>query len=382
MMGDCGLGGRTTVTDRRFYYAISENGNPLAMADELIEQLGELPLNGQLGFIYCTSPVVPRLESLVSVLRSRLGVRDWVGTTGLGICATGREFYSDAAVVVMITDWQVDDYRLLQNISGPDLPDVSHLQGQVALIHADPYGQNMEQMLVDLSQNLGQAYLLGGLSSSETENRLLVGETISPQGLSGVVLGDHVRVQTGLTQGCSPLGETHVVTECQNNILISLDGRPALEVMSEEIGELLMRDLSRVAGYIFVALPIAQSDRGDYLVRNLIGIDPQKGYIAVGEMLENGQKLQFARRDANTARDDMTRMLDDLKQRSADAKILGGLYISCLGRGRYQFGENSEELRMIQQSLGDIPLVGFYANGEISHDRLYGYTGVLTLFLA
>jgi small ligand-binding sensory domain FIST len=88
----------------------------------------------------------------------------------------------------------------------------------------------------------------------------------------------------------------------------------------------------------------------------------------------------FCRRDGDAAREDMLRMLTDLAKR-ARGQIRGGVYYSCLGRGRYQFGENSEELKMIQEQLGDFPLVGFFANGEISHNRLYGYTGVLTLFI-
>jgi small ligand-binding sensory domain FIST len=88
----------------------------------------------------------------------------------------------------------------------------------------------------------------------------------------------------------------------------------------------------------------------------------------------------FCRRDGDSAREDMLRMLRDLRKR-ARTPIKGGVYFSCLGRGRNQFGENSEELKLIRDELGEFPLVGFFANGEISHNRLYGYTGVLALFL-
>jgi small ligand-binding sensory domain FIST len=135
-----------------------------------------------------------------------------------------------------------------------------------------------------------------------------------------------------------------------------------------------------VAGYIFAALPIPGSDTGDYLVRNLIGIDPQEKLLAIGDDLEEDAQLMFCRRDRAAAREDMERMLDDLGKRTK-GNIRGGVYYSCLGRGRNQFGEDSEELQLISDRLGDFPLVGFFANGEISHNRLYGYTGVLTLFI-
>jgi small ligand-binding sensory domain FIST len=114
-------------------------------------------------------------------------------------------------------------------------------------------------------------------------------------------------------------------------------------------------------------------------VRNVIGIDAQGKRIAIGDMLYPGQQIQFCRRDAKSARQDMQAMLDGLKKRLHGAPK-AGLYFSCLGRGEALFGEDSGELKMIRATLGEFPLIGFYANGEISNQRLYGYTGVLTLF--
>jgi small ligand-binding sensory domain FIST len=169
------------------------------------------------------------------------------------------------------------------------------------------------------------------------------------------------------------------VTRCTRNIIEQIDDRPALDVLKEDIGDILSRDLRRIGGYIFAALPIRGSDRADYLVRNLVGIDPDRGLVAIGDLVEPGRDIQFARRDANTARDDLERMLDELRAR-LPGPARGGLYHTCLGRGRHLFGEASAEMGLIGDALGDVPLAGFYANGEISHNRLYGYTGVLTLF--
>ena len=159
----------------------------------------------------------------------------------------------------------------------------------------------------------------------------------------------------------------------------TIDDRPALDVFREDIGEVLARDLSKVGGYIFAALPVPGSDTGDYLVRNLIGIDPDRGLLAIGDRVQPGMQIQFARRDAETAREDLGRMIDDLKNRLPGSPR-GALYHSCLGRGRNLFGDDSAEMKLVRKLLGDVPLAGFYANGEISHNRLYGYTGVLTLF--
>jgi small ligand-binding sensory domain FIST len=171
-----------------------------------------------------------------------------------------------------------------------------------------------------------------------------------------------------------------VITACQQNVIMSLDGRPALEVFKEDVGETLSRDLNRVGGQIFAGLPIPGSDTGDYLVRNLVGIDPANQIIAIGELVQQGSSVVFCRRDTKTANEDMKRMLDSIRQ-GLFSRPRGGLYYSCLGRGASLFGPDSGELGMIRESLGDVPLVGFFCNGEISHNRLYGYTGVLTLFV-
>ena len=199
-------------------------------------------------------------------------------------------------------------------------------------------------------------------------------------GLSGVSFADNVTVATRLTQGCTPLGPKHVVTASQHNVIISLDGRAALDVFKEDIGESLARDLNRIGGHVFAGLPIAGSDTGDYLVRNLVGIDPANRLIAIGELLQPGASVVFCKRDTKTAHEDMSRMLESIRK-GMYGRPRGGVYYTCIGRGASLFGPNSEELKLIREALGEFPLVGFFCNGEISHNRLYGYTGVLTLFV-
>ena len=184
----------------------------------------------------------------------------------------------------------------------------------------------------------------------------------------------------GLRQCCSTIGPLHTLTEGESNYAVNLDQRPALDVLKEDIGEILARDLSRIGGYIFAGFPVRGSDTGDYLVRNLVGVDPDNGVLAIGEYLHSGASIMFCRRDGRTAVQDLERMLTHIKQRLTGPPR-GGLYFSCMGRGQHMFGERSKEMKLIQEQLGDVPLVGFYANGEIAGQRLYGYTGVLTLFL-
>jgi small ligand-binding sensory domain FIST len=160
---------------------------------------------------------------------------------------------------------------------------------------------------------------------------------------------------------------------------MAIDGRPALAVFYEDIGPALAKDPRNLGGLIFAGLPVAGSDTGDYLVRNLMAIDPRQGWVVLGAEVAPGDQILFCRRDPESARTDMSRMLRQLGGR-VPGPPKAGVYVSCIGRGAALFGEPGVETAMIRETLGDFPLIGFFANGEISRDRLYGHTGVLTLF--
>ena len=133
--------------------------------------------------------------------------------------------------------------------------------------------------------------------------------------MSGVLFEPDVAVATGLTQGCTPIGPVREVTDCRENIIVGLDERPALEALKEDIGEVLARDLRRIGGYIHVAFPVSGADRPDYLVRNLIAIDPAADAFAVGATVARGDMVMICRRDGQAAHLDLTRMLEDLGRR-------------------------------------------------------------------
>jgi small ligand-binding sensory domain FIST len=190
-----------------------------------------------------------------------------------------------------------------------------------------------------------------------------------------------VPVITGLSQGCSPIGPAHEVTDCRGPWIKTLDQRPALAVLKEDVGEVLARDLRRIDGYVHGAIPLSGSDRADYLVRNLLSLDLEQEMVAIGATLRRGDRLMFVRRDGSSAQSDLRRMVTDLVRRCEGRTVRGALYHSCVARGPGMFGPDSAELRTIEDVLGPVPLAGFFTNGEIFHDRLYGYTGVLTLFL-
>lgn len=352
-----------------------------------LAQLGEITPAANLGFIYASDSHANELQLIVERLRAATGVAHWSGTVGIGVCATDREYHQVPALAVMIGRFPANSFKLLNfygraadHLPATWDPWLQASPTHVAVLHGDPTNGMLPELIKQLHGELPGGYLVGGLSSSQGSHPQIADELLE-NGLSGVVFNSTVNVATALSQGCSPIAEKRTITDCNDNIVNYIDQRPALDVFKEDIGEILARDLNRAAGYIFAGLPVAGSDTGDYLVRNLIGIDSVGKRIAIGDQLHPGQKIQFCRRDSKTARDDMQRMLDELKTRLRGAVPRGGLYHSCLGRGEDLFGGDSAEIKMIHATLGDFPLVGFFANGEIFNQRLYGYTGVLTLFL-
>jgi len=367
-----------------FPYAHRTGSDWRSICDKLLDDLPTEP-NGQLAFIYIADSLAGDADRIVDYLRSRTRVGHWVGSVAQGLCSTGRETYEEAAVAVMLTDLEENDFRVIPPIRDDPkawLDSISEWRTRslatIAVVHGDPTHQGVPDTIEQLADQLEGGFLVGGLTSSESL-QVQIAEKAVGAGLSGVLFGGGVRVSTGLSQGVSLIGRRHEISESEHNIISRLDNRPALEVFKEEIGEELAGDLQQVGGLIFAALPVAGSDTGDYLVRNLVGIDPENQLLAIGDLAPVGSQLQFARRDRETARDDLVRMIETLKTR-LPSEPKGALYHSCLGRGRYQFGEDSEELKLIREHLGDVPLIGFYANGEIEHRRLYGYTGVLSVF--
>lgn len=366
------------------YAAVSGGpGGWQPVAAACLEALGPPPPGANLGFLYVTDVLADDLEALHNHLRAATGIEHWVGTLGSGILANGVEIYGQPAVSILIMASPDDDFRLFQPIVG-SLDDFRSAHGDwvdrrhpiLGVVHGDPRNRDIAEIVEDVSE-AASAFLIGGLTSSQGP-ALQVSGGVSEGGLSGVLFSPDQLAVAGLTQGCTPIGPLRRITESEDNIIKKIDDRDAVEVLREDVGELLARDLRRIGGYIYVSFPIAASDTGDYLVRNLVGIDLNRGWIQVGELVTPGMALSFCRRDNDSALKDLKRMLRDVAHR-AEAPPKAALYFSCIARGRHLFGPQSEEVREIRAQFGDLPLTGFFANGEISNNRLYGYTGVLTL---
>ena len=348
--------------------------------------LGGNPIGDNLGFVYVTDELAANLSEIHAFLIKATGIRHWVGSVGLGICADSFEYFGRPAMAVMTASLPEDAFRVFPTLEGyPNGLDaeaqdwIKKASPRFGIVHGDPNNPIIPDLLDELS-DVSSTFLVGGLTASQSQGNHQVAGSITGGGLSGVLFSPEVKVATGLTQGCEPIAESHLISDCVDNIIIGLDGRQALDVFNEDIGQEMSQDLNQVAGYIHAAIPIEGTDTGDYMVRNLIAIDPVRGWLAIGGLLEPGGRVMFVRRDPKSASADLKNMLTKLKHRLGGPPR-GGVYFSCLARGPSLFGEEGQEMSLIRENLGDMPLVGFYAGGEINNNRLYAYTGVLSLFL-
>jgi small ligand-binding sensory domain FIST len=328
------------------------------LLDDCLNQLGDIPPEANFGFLYLSDALADMAESLIARLKEATGITAWVGTVGIGIIGGATEYYDEPAMAIMLAGFNEADYRLLSNLRENDaslpaeLADwCSNNDFNVGLLHADPATANLQPLLARLGDDIPAAFMIGGISSSHGREAQFA-EHVFQGGISGALFSQAVPIITNLTQGCSPIGPRHVVTQCERNVMHSLDDRPALDVLAEDVGEVIAQDWQQAAGYIFAGIVNKNSDLDDYSIRQLVGIDPDSKLVA----------------------------LRQLKKR-CPSTIKGGVYVSCLGRGRHQFGDHSEEVRFIHAVLGDFPLIGFFANGEIHKSALYGFTGVLALFV-
>jgi small ligand-binding sensory domain FIST len=368
---------------KRFFSISCQHPTAQAVIDDCLQQLKDTPEDANFGFIYATDAMSSDYKNLLEACKQLTGIKHWVGTLGTGIISSGREYYDTPAASIMLANFDEQDFAMLPLISQADEVAVSintprKFTTSLGIVHGDPFNPETQNLIQTLHSEIKNSFLVGGLTSSRDE-QLQVADNVYSGGISGVLFSENVSVLSNLSQGCSPVSEKRRITRAQENVIFGLDHKPALDVLMNNMEIKTQEDLQNDAHNVLTGLCIPGSDKSDYTVRNLIGFDFEHKAFAINDYAREGDDILFCRRDNQTAIDDMNQMLDNMAKRLHDTPK-GGIYISCVGRGREQFGNNSEEIKLIHEKLGDFPLTGFFANGEIHHDRLYGYTGVLTVF--
>jgi small ligand-binding sensory domain FIST len=389
----------------------------------------------RLGLLYITDHYANEAQAILTHLRQELPlVKDWSGTVGVGVAANNAEYFDEPGMALMLCDVPAAHYRVFSGAHA--LP--ADFVAQSALVHADPQTPDLAELIAEMAGRTRTGYLFGGLTASRKQNiqfawqaqdqdasvdafksaqdaaALSVSEGgVLTGGLSGVAWSPDVQILSRVTQGCAPLSKEREITEAQGNVIYQLDGQPALDVLFEDLQVSLndpQKALPAVRATLVGLTSAGQRAIGrtgslgaDVRVRHIIGLDPARKGIAIAEQVEAGERLAFCQMSLQAAKADLRRICAEIREElepetlsvetanalaasEAEAaphparRIAGAVYVSCSGRGGPHFGGDSAELQWVRHALGDVPLVGFFANGEIAHHRLYGYTGVLTVF--
>ncbi len=367
------------------FRAVAGSGDDWPSAcNACLAALGAVPSAMNLGIVYASGPFAHAIDLIAARMKEATGIRDWVGTGGNGVCTSAPAIASDAAIAVLVAALPVDGYRLFDGLgdetAGAAGSALDGVAPRFALVHGDPRQARTPSLIERLGETTG-AFLVGGLTAASGDGAMQIAGRPTEGGLSGVMIGEAVPVVTGLTQGCTPIGPVREVTALDGPWITALDGGRALDALQEDVGPLLARNIERIRGFILAARPEGEAGRNDYLVRDLGEVDPIRGGIMVGDDFRRGDGLCFVKRDPEAARADLRRLAADLGRRAEGRPLLGGLYHSCIGRGRHLFGDDYAETAIIEAELGALPLSGFSTQGEIFGNRLYGYSAVLTLFL-
>jgi small ligand-binding sensory domain FIST len=369
--------------------------------EELCARLGSREPDLVIAF---ASPSLVEGADVAELLHARLPRAVLVGCSGDGIIGANHEVEGAPALSltgallpgVRLLPFHVDTNLLPEPDARPEewhqLLRVSPEQRPSLLIIGDPFTCDAEALVAGLDKAYPEALKVGGLASGSREpgsTRLFLGGNSWRTGAVGLAMMGNVVVDAIVAQGCRPIGTPLLVTRCEGNVLLRLNERPPIEVLRELHQSLDARDQTLFRHSLFLGIEMKKNQveyqQGDFLVRNIVGVDPQTGAIAVGATLEPYQAVQFHLRDARTAAEDLTRMLQRYREeRGQGAAPQGALLFSCLGRGMHLYGRPDHDTSLFEGALGAVPLGGFFCNGEIGPvggtTFLHGYTSAFALF--
>jgi small ligand-binding sensory domain FIST len=396
---------QSSARDIQFTSAISDEEDAHDAIHEVLaaatETMGPEPVDLAIAFISYHHRAAA--ASIAADIASALEPRVSLGVTAGGVLGSGFELENRPGIALLTArlggawfqpftyqqlQWssQTDAQQLRAALLGPhaDAQDIA-----AVILLADPFSTPAMHLIPAINEALPRVPVIGGMASGASdagENRLFLGEQILSDGAVGVVIGGQVRVDCIVSQGCRPIGDRWVITKARQNIIQDLGQRPAMTAIQSTAQQVSHEDRNLLEEHgILLGRVINEYKerfgRGDFLIRNIIGADPDAGYIAVSDFVRVGQTVQFHVRDARTAEEDLKLLLESEK---LDAQAAGALLFTCNGRGSRLFEEPNFESTIIRQALGDVPLAGFFAAGEIGpiagENFIHGFTASLVLF--
>ena len=356
-----------------------------------------------LGLVFMSPSFFPHARQTLEILRVHARIPLLVGCSSTGLISGSVEIEGASGFVLglySLPGAELKSYRFMQKqVEEANSP--AYWQEETGiepartngwLVFIDPFHLDAESWLRSWNETYAGLPALGGLASGifsdQTTQLYLNGEVFEDGGIA-ISVGGEVKLAGVISQGCTPIGETWTLTRVEQNLIRQIGNRPAYAVLAETFQKLSPAEQQKARGNLHIGLVVNEYledfHRGDFLVRNLIGGDPNSGVLAVGAMPRAGQTMQFQRRDAAAATEDMDELLNRAKKSLTEATIYGGCLCACNGRGQNLFRRPNHDAEMVQEHLGPFGLAGFFCNGEIGpigeRNFLHGYTASLALFV-
>lgn len=367
------------------------------VTDKLTRQLGG---SADLVIAFFSADHVPAADRIAEELARRFHTEQVLGCSGESIVGLGEEIEDRAALVVWAArlpgvtllpmHWQFTRTPEGTSIQGwhPDLPD-EWPAGSALLVFGDPYSFPVEALLQLVNDEHSGVPVVGGMASTAAqpgENRLLFGSQAVSSGAVGVLLHGPVRIRTLVSQGCRPIGNPLVITRAERNVIQQLGGQPAYRKLVELFQTLATREQEQVRRGLHVGRVVSEYrdhfEQGDFLVRNVTGIDINEGAIAIGDYVRAGQTVQFHVRDWETADGELQQLLAVLRGQLT-GQPAGALLFTCNGRGSRLFPEPHHDAEAVTRALNELPLAGFFAAGELGpiggQNFIHGFTASLVV---
>jgi len=399
--------------------ALSTRPSLEAAVAEVVDRVQQsLTATPDLGLVFISSAYASEYSRVMPLLKEQLSVPVLIGCGGAGIVGMNtqgeaQELEGEPALSLSVAHLPGVNvhafYIPANNLPDMDSPPAAWVelvgvppeeQPQFILL-ADPFSSGVNDLLQGLDFAYPGSNKVGGLASASAmgaQSGLFCNYKLYREGTVGVALSGNIVLETIVAQGCRPIGQTYQVTSCERNIILELatqDGteitasdpnsRPPLEVLRDVIQGLSESDRELAQHSLFVGVARdefkQQLGHGDFLVRNLLGVDPRVGAIAIGDRVRPGQRIQFHLRDARTSEEDLELLLQHYqKEDRYTPSTAGALMFSCLGRGERLYGKPDFDSQLFRRYLNDIQLAGFFCNGEIGpvggSTFLHGYTSV------
>lgn len=380
----------------RFAVALSKEQETEIAAKTLVEHIQpQIERDSiDLACVFFSSHHAAQADHLTEVLRETLGPRCLLGCSGEGVIAGKEELETDPAITLWTASLPNVELSPIRSSFSPtqdqfQLAGWPNSEGAEAtfLMLADPFTTPVHEVLGLLEDRYPGAKAIGGLAGGAQEageNRLILNDDVFDGGIVGVRLSGAVEIRPIISQGCRLIGERYVVTKADRNLIHELGGLPALERLQTVFEALSEEDRQRALQLgIVIDEHRDRFDRGDFLIRNLLGADRSTGALAVGDVVQEGQTVQFHLRDADSASEDLTSLLA-ADRSGRKSPPLGALMFSCCGRGQGLFGRPNHDAATLAAQLGSIPMAGFFAQGEIGpigrRNFVHGYTASMAIF--